>query len=108
MPKTLFEEEETIKVYPALAAAMLKSQCAAQAAQIGADFAMLSPVLPTRSHPDADPLGWQRFADWVEGARLPVFALGGMRPEMEGVAWSHGAQGVAGIRGMWPEAEATP
>ena len=31
-PKTLFDdEEETIKVYPALAAAMLKSQCAAQA-----------------------------------------------------------------------------
>lgn len=75
-----------------------------KAAQIGADFALLSPVLPTRSHPDADPLGWSRFADWVDNARLPVFALGGMQPDLEETAWSHGAQGIAGIRGLWPEA----
>lgn len=74
----------------------------AHAAAIGADFAMLSPVLPTRSHPDAEPLGWTRFAEWVEAATLPVFALGGMRPELLAEAWKHGGQGVAGIRGLWP------
>ncbi|MCB1773154.1 MAG: Nudix family hydrolase [Gammaproteobacteria bacterium] len=73
-----------------------------RAAEIGADFALLSPVLPTRSHPDAEPLGWTRFAEWVEPATLPVFALGGMRADLQAVAWSHGGQGIAGIRGLWP------
>jgi 8-oxo-dGTP diphosphatase len=75
----------------------------AKAAGLGADFALLSPVLPTRSHPDADPLGWSRFAAWVEDANIPVFALGGMHPGLTETAWAHGAQGVAGIRGLWAD-----
>ncbi len=73
----------------------------AQAARIGADFALLSPVLPTRSHPDADPLGWSRFAEWSDTAAMPVYALGGMHPGLVETAWQHGAQGIAGIRGLW-------
>jgi thiamine monophosphate synthase len=61
----------------------------------------LSPVLPTRSHPDAEPLGWDRFAAWVDDATVPVFALGGMRPALLETAWGHGAQGLAAIRGLW-------
>jgi 8-oxo-dGTP diphosphatase len=72
-----------------------------RAARLGADFALLSPVLPTRSHPDAEPLGWERFAELVDAARLPVYALGGMDPEKLAPAWHSGAQGVAGIRGLW-------
>jgi 8-oxo-dGTP diphosphatase len=72
-----------------------------RAVTLGADFALLSPVLPTRSHPDAEPLGWEAFAGLVDAAALPVFALGGMRPELLETAWQHGAQGVAGIRGLW-------
>ena len=53
-----------------------------QASRIGANFALLSPVLPTRSHPDADPLGWETFAEMVEGVNLPVYALGGMHPDL--------------------------
>jgi 8-oxo-dGTP diphosphatase len=73
----------------------------AQAAAIDADFALLSPVLPTRSHPDAEPLGWARFAQWVDDAVLPVYALGGMHPDLLKTAWQHGAQGIAAIRGLW-------
>lgn len=73
-----------------------------RATRLGVDFALLSPVLPTRSHPDAEPLGWARFAAWVEAAQMPVFALGGMGPDLIETAWRHGAQGVAGIRGFWP------
>lgn len=72
-----------------------------RAEQIGVDFAVLSPVLPTPSHPDAEPLGWPRFREWVETANLPVYALGGMRLDTIEQAWSQGAQGVAGIRGLW-------
>lgn len=91
---------------PSMGAGLLAASChtaedLGHAARIGADFALLSPVLPTRSHPDADPLGWDRFARLVGNANLPVFALGGMHPDLLATAWQHGAQGVAGIRGLW-------
>ena len=66
---------------------------------------MLSPVLPTLTHPDAAPLGWDRFAAWIDDAVLPVYALGAMTPDLIEQAWQHGAQGIAGIRGCWPDAE---
>lgn len=44
----------------------------------GADLAFLSPVFTTRSHPGARSLGPLRFGLWIEGAGLPVVALGGM------------------------------
>lgn len=84
-----------------LAASCHTSADLMHAARLGADFAVLSPVLPTRSHPDADPLGWERFAAWVDEAGLPVFALGGMHASLLETAWRHGAQGIAGIRGLW-------
>jgi len=71
------------------------------AESIGVDFAVLSPVQPTRSHPDAEPLGWERFADLVDQIAVPVYALGGMDLSQRATAWRHGGQGVAGIRGLW-------
>jgi 8-oxo-dGTP diphosphatase len=73
-----------------------------RAEALGADFALLSPVLPTPSHPDAAPLGWTDFAQAVEAVNLPIYALGGMRPDLREIAWRHGAQGIAGIRGIVP------
>lgn len=72
----------------------------ALAARLGCDFATLSPVLPTASHPDAEPLGWPRFARLAEAAALPVYALGGLDPGDLMEARLHAAQGVAGIRGF--------
>jgi 8-oxo-dGTP diphosphatase len=75
----------------------------ARAAQLGLDYALLSPVLATASHPGAAPLGWDRFAEWVEPVNLPVYALGGLHAGLIARAKSAGAQGIAGIRGFWPE-----
>jgi len=44
----------------------------------GADGVFLSPVFPTRSHPDAAGLGEARFRTLAAGAQMPVIALGGM------------------------------
>lgn len=68
------------------------------AARLGVDFATLSPVQATASHPDAEPLGWARFARLVADARLPVYALGGVGPGDLARARGAGAQGVAGIQ----------
>jgi 8-oxo-dGTP diphosphatase len=72
---------------------------------LGCDAAVLGPVLPTRSHPDAPGIGWTRFAALRERVALPIYAIGGMTPTHIPEARRHGAQGVAAIRGLWPAHE---
>ncbi|WP_298186022.1 Nudix family hydrolase [Acidiferrobacter sp.] len=74
-----------------------------RAAAVGCDFAVLSPVKPTPSHPDATPLGWARFRELAAEVLLPIYALGGMTTADRVVAEAHLAQGVAlrsGIFGL--------
>jgi len=71
------------------------------AQKIGADYLLLSPLLPTASHPSADLLGWESFSALVELANIPVYALGGVGEEHIKIARSCGAQGVAGISAWW-------
>lgn len=66
-----------------------------------ADFATVSPVASTATHPDAAPLGWDAFARMVDRAAVPVYALGGMTLDQLDAARDAGGQGVAGIRGFW-------
>jgi 8-oxo-dGTP diphosphatase len=73
----------------------------ARARELGADYAVLGPVRPTRTHPGAVPLGWEGFARLATGAGLPVYAIGGVGPDDLQTAWRHGAQGVAGISAFW-------
>lgn len=73
----------------------------ALALRLGADFATLSPVSATLTHPDAVPLGWEDFGRLAEAASLPVYALGGMSGADVDQAKALGGQGVAGIRGLW-------
>jgi 8-oxo-dGTP diphosphatase len=74
----------------------------ARAGALDLDFAVLGPVAPTPTHPEAMPLGWDGFAAMVNGARLPVYALGGLRGEDLVQATDCGAQGVALRRAAWP------
>ena len=74
-----------------------------RAAELGVDFVVLSPVLPTPSHPGAATLGWERFAELCLDLPLPVFALGGMRLDMIETAMTHSAHGVALLSGIWNE-----
>lgn len=68
------------------------------AEKIGLDFAVLSPVLPTPTHPDAKILGWKRVAQLIEKMNIPVFVLGGVTINDIEHAQILGAQGIAGIR----------
>jgi 8-oxo-dGTP diphosphatase len=71
------------------------------AGKLGLDFALLSPVQKTATHPDAVPLGWQDFADLVRNASVPVYALGGVSREDVSKAWECGGQGVSAISALW-------
>ncbi len=70
----------------------------ARAVELGLDYALLGPVLPTASHPGATTLGWEGFARCVAGCEIPVLALGGLRPEMLETARQAGAHGIALMR----------
>ncbi len=72
-----------------------------RAEALGCDFAVLGPVLPTRSHPDAPGIGWDVFAAMRERVSLPIHAIGGLGIDDIGIARAHGAQGIAAIRGLW-------
>ena len=72
-----------------------------QACLLGLDFALLSPVQATATHPDAEPLGWQRFTSLVADATLPVYALGGVSRADTQQAWQCGGQGISAIRALW-------
>lgn len=63
----------------------------------GMDFALLAPVLKTRSHPEASALGWNAFSDLVVQTNIPVYALGGLQSTDLECAKRAGAQGIAGI-----------
>jgi 8-oxo-dGTP diphosphatase len=77
----------------------------AHAGRVGVDFAVLSPVAATPSHPHATPLGWGRFQQLVSEVSFPVYALGGMQISDIPTARSFGAHGIALIRGIWDVTE---
>lgn len=64
----------------------------------GVDFVALSPVLATKTHPQAIPLGWVQFSELVNKINLPVYALGGLSETELMIAQRAGAQGIAAIR----------
>jgi len=72
-----------------------------QASKLGMDYVMLSPVQPTMSHPEANALGWECFAQLIAGYALPVFALGGMQLKELDYARTKGAHGIALQRAIW-------
>ena len=81
-----------------ITAAAHSEQALLRAAEAGADAALLSPVFPTSSHKGAKILGVIIFSRLLQGARLPVYALGGMTS----ARWSRirhlGAAGWAAAR----------
>ena len=71
------------------------------AEELGCDFALLSPVLATQTHPGAPHLGWEKFAAIAAGSSIPVYALGGLTHADMQTAWQHGAHGIALLRQAW-------
>ena len=94
----------TITARPALpwvAASCHNQNEIAHAQNLGVDFAVLSPVLMTKSHPDAQPLGWNRFGELVAATKIPIYALGGMTLNDCAIARSYGAHGIALLSAVW-------
>jgi len=72
-----------------------------KAESLALDYVMLSPVQATLSHPEANPLGWDKYSALIAGYSLPVYALGGMQASDLHNAKLHGAHGIAMLRSAW-------
>ncbi len=73
-----------------------EARCAATA---GADYIVLGPVFATPSKLHyGEPMGCSRFRQICSAISLPVFGLGGIRPNNIRQVLSAGAAGIAGIR----------
>ena len=93
---------------PVTAEQLLGASCHSEnellhAQKIGVDFALLSPVLKTMSHPNNKPLGWDRFREMAALVSMPVYALGGMAGRQLPLARRAGAHGIASISAFWPK-----
>ncbi len=73
------------------------------AMSIDVDFAVLSPLMPTTSHPGQRGIGWDAFHRLAEQSTIPLYALGGMREDDIETAWSYGGQGIASITALWQQ-----
>lgn len=90
-------------VFEGVVSAAVHDQAALEKAKdLGLDMALVSPVLPTPTHPDRSALGWPQAESLMKGAPLACYALGGVTPEDLVSARENGAVGVAGIRAFWP------
>jgi 8-oxo-dGTP diphosphatase len=65
---------------------------------LGADAAVVSPVLKSAAHPDRAALGWDGLKRLCARATLPLYAQGGLEASQWGAARSAGAVGVATTR----------
>ena len=69
----------------------------ARARRAGADAVFVSPVFASASPSAGRPLGPLRFAKLVRGARLPVYALGGVNAQSARRIARSGAAGLAAV-----------
>ncbi len=100
----LAEQERPVDQSRLLAASCHNAEELQLATALQVDFVTLSPVLPTQTHPNAAALGWDAAQALLLDFNAPAFLLGGLAEQDIAQARAIGGQGVAGIRGFWPQA----
>ncbi|MDQ6969054.1 MAG: thiamine phosphate synthase [Mariprofundus sp.] len=77
-PSKPFSEETATQATKSISVSCHNADELEAAHSFGADYAMLSPVFPTLSHPGAAHLGLDAFNVLADAAQLPIIALGGI------------------------------
>jgi len=72
-----------------------------KAALLNCEFALLSSVKVSSSHPLTGAKGWYRFGQIAAQSKIPLYALGGVKRKDFTAARYHAAIGVAGISDFW-------
>jgi thiazole tautomerase (transcriptional regulator TenI) len=79
---------------------------ASAAVSAGVRWIVAGHVFETESHPGETGRGAEFIARLAGEYRVPVIAIGGVRPEHVGALRASGAYGVAAIRGVWHASDA--
>jgi 8-oxo-dGTP diphosphatase len=72
----------------------------ARAEALGADFVVLSPILPDPDRPAQTPIGWDALRRFAAGAQVGIYAQGGLTPADAQAAQQAGAAGVVAPLGF--------
>lgn len=97
----LQQSERPIEHTHLLAASTHSVETLVKAEGIGCDFALMSCIKETSSHPDVQPIGWNGFQQAIAGVHIPVFALGGLSLTDVDRARAVGGQGIAAISAFY-------
>ena len=100
--------DDARRAVPALAigASIHSDEDAQRAADAGATWLVAGHVFETESHPGQEGRGAAFIQRIAASHRIPVIAIGGIRPEHVGALRAVGAYGVAVIRGVWHASDA--
>ena len=66
-----------------------------------ADFVVLGSVKKTLTHPNFEPIGWEKFNKLIENSSLPIYSIGGMTSNDISSSLENGAIGIASQRAIW-------
>ncbi len=78
LPEYQLCKPPSLEGFSLVSAACHSRKALLKAEALGVDFALVSPVFATKSHPDAAPLGIHRLARLATVSRVPLVALGGI------------------------------
>ncbi len=77
------------------------AQALRHAVSAGFDAVVMGSVLATATHPAGTLLGWAGFAEAIQYAGVPAYAIGGLGPAQLDAAFAAYGQGVASISAYW-------
>jgi thiamine-phosphate pyrophosphorylase len=78
MPEHQLKNPPNLAAFGLVSAACHSRSAILQAQKLAVDFALVSPVFRTNSHPDVRPLGIHRLARLAAVSKVPLVALGGI------------------------------
>ena len=79
LPEYMLSSPPNLASFGLISAACHTRRALLRAEKLGVDFALVSPVFETDSHPGEGCLGIHRFARLIKGVNVPVAALGGVK-----------------------------
>lgn len=97
LPEYQLEQMPNIAGFGLVSAACHSRRALLRAQMLNVDFALVSPVFKTNSHPGAKTIGVHRLARLAKSVQIPLVALGGIKPENASRLKGLGLLGIAAI-----------
>jgi len=97
LPEYQLRKSPKLAIFSLVSAACHTASSILRAQRIGVDFAIVSPIFATESHPHAAKLGVHKLARLVKISRIPLVALGGITAENVGQLKGVDLMGIAAI-----------